>query len=81
MPMEVEPRDTSDYMVKGRTSKQQNDDWIFNSDVDLVQNTVEEFRRQRISMVQSLRQYVLCYETVLEWFCQHQSDRREQNGS
>jgi protein-tyrosine phosphatase len=35
--------------------------------VDLVQKTVEDFRQQRLSMVQSLRQYVLCYETVLEW--------------
>lgn len=35
--------------------------------VDLIQSTVEDFRTQRISMVQSLRQFVLCYETILEW--------------
>ncbi|KAI9843502.1 MAG: hypothetical protein M1838_002603 [Thelocarpon superellum] len=34
---------------------------------DLIARTVEEFRDQRLSMVQSLRQFVLCYETVLEW--------------
>jgi len=36
-------------------------------DVDLVEKTVEDFRLQRISMVQSLRQFVLCYESVMEW--------------
>ncbi|KAI0181812.1 hypothetical protein GGR52DRAFT_578073 [Hypoxylon sp. FL1284] len=41
--------------------------WIDNTDVDLVETTVEDFRRQRLSMVQSLRQFVLCYETVAEW--------------
>lgn len=41
--------------------------WLRDDSVDLVQKTVEDFREQRISMVQSLRQYVLCYETVLEF--------------
>ncbi|KAH6608170.1 tyrosine phosphatase [Trichoderma cornu-damae] len=41
--------------------------WLHDDSVDLIQRTVEDFREQRISMVQSLRQYVLCYETVLEW--------------
>ena len=36
-------------------------------DADLVADTVSHFRRQRLSMVQTLRQFVLCYETVLEW--------------
>ena len=35
---------------------------------DLIAQTVEDFRLQRLSMVQTLRQFVLCYETVLEWF-------------
>lgn len=35
---------------------------------DLIERTVEDFRIQRLSMVQTLRQFVLCYETVLEWF-------------
>ncbi|SPQ20662.1 63463535-adc3-4781-85b9-76beb7b35cd5 [Thermothielavioides terrestris] len=41
--------------------------WLDNDDIDLIAQTVEEFRGQRLSMVQSLRQFVLCYETVLEW--------------
>ncbi|QUC21870.1 uncharacterized protein UV8b_06111 [Ustilaginoidea virens] len=41
--------------------------WLHSGDVDLIQKTVQEFREQRLSMVQTLRQYVLCYETVLEW--------------
>lgn len=41
--------------------------WLRDDSVDLIQKTVEDFREQRISMVQSLRQYVLCYETVMEW--------------
>ena len=41
--------------------------WLRDDKVDLIQKAVEEFRQERISMVQSLRQFVLCYETVLEW--------------
>lgn len=37
-------------------------------DKDLIANTVANLRSQRISMVQTLRQFVLCYEAVLEWF-------------
>ena len=39
--------------------------------IDLVEKTVEEFRNQRLSMVQCLRQYVFCYEAVLEWVVRH----------
>ena len=42
-------------------------EWLTNDDNDLVAKTVEDFRRQRLSMVQTLRQFVLCYESVLEW--------------
>lgn len=35
---------------------------------DLVENIVGHFRDERISMVQNLRQYMYCYEVVLEWF-------------
>lgn len=56
-----------DYMSKGKPA---GDEWIFDQDLDIVQRTVEDFRGQRLSMVQSLRQYVLCYETVLEWMAQ-----------
>ncbi len=41
--------------------------WLDDDAVDLIEKTVEDFRRQRLSMVQSLRQFVLCYETVIEW--------------
>lgn len=41
--------------------------WLDRDDLDLIEKTVEEFRLQRLSMVQSLRQFVLCYESVLEW--------------
>lgn len=41
--------------------------WLEDDSVDLIARTVEDFRGQRLSMVQSLRQFVLCYETVLEW--------------
>jgi len=43
------------------------DAWVDGDDVDLVTKTVEDLRDQRLSLVQSLRQFVLCYETVLEW--------------
>ncbi|KAI7706448.1 hypothetical protein KC353_g12239, partial [Hortaea werneckii] len=43
------------------------DSWVQSEDIDLVEKTVEDFRHQRLSMVQSLRQYVLCYESVMEW--------------
>lgn len=46
--------------------------WLTDTNLDLVETTVEDFRRQRISMVQSLRQFVLCYETVVEWVCRYQ---------
>ncbi|KAL2184745.1 phosphatases II [Thermothelomyces heterothallicus CBS 203.75] len=41
--------------------------WLDDDSLDLIAQTVEDFRGQRLSMVQSLRQFVLCYETVLEW--------------
>lgn len=34
---------------------------------DLIADTLEEFRTQRPSMIQNLSQFVLCYESVLEW--------------
>lgn len=43
------------------------DGWMLKDDEDLVARTVSDFRLQRVSMVQTLRQFVLCYETVLEW--------------
>ncbi|OAA57428.1 protein tyrosine phosphatase [Niveomyces insectorum RCEF 264] len=47
--------------------------WLDDDNVDLVASTVEDFRTQRLSMVQSLRQFVLCYETVAEWVSKKQN--------
>ncbi|TPX11670.1 uncharacterized protein E0L32_007649 [Thyridium curvatum] len=46
--------------------------WLEDDSVDLIASTVEDFRTQRLSMVQSLRQFVLCYETVIEWIARLQ---------
>jgi protein-tyrosine phosphatase len=46
--------------------------WLDDDTVDLVASTVEDFRRQRLSMVQSLRQFVLCYETAIEYIWRQQ---------
>lgn len=46
--------------------------WINDDDVDLIEKTVEDFRHQRLSMVQSLRQFVLCYESVMEWLVEQE---------
>lgn len=48
-------------------TEEKDEEWIFKDDEDLICKVVSDFRDQRISMVQSLRQFVLCYETVLEW--------------
>lgn len=42
---------------------------------DLVAKTVEDFRVQRLSMVQTLKQFVLCYETVVVWFSEWLQER------
>ena len=36
-------------------------------ELDLIYQTVSKFREQRVSMVQTLRQYVFCYEAILWW--------------
>lgn len=50
-------------------------DWISKQEVDLIARTVEDFRLQRLSMVQSLRQFVLCYESVMEWLVDQQTPK------
>jgi tyrosine-protein phosphatase 2/3 len=83
MPMGVSQGSDSDLVCAGgEGEKDTSDNWIFNDQEDLIQKTVEDFRRQRISMVQGLRQYVLCYESVLEWVSQQQRfGKRERSGS
>jgi protein-tyrosine phosphatase len=45
-------------------------DWLINDDIDLIEKVVRDFRLQRLSMVQSLRQFVLCYESIIEWLAE-----------
>lgn len=85
-PMEVTDSVQGDYVGNGKQRSESVDgEWIFNQDVDLVEKTVEDFRSQRLSMVQSLRQYVLCYESILEWMAQQYGPARvtgrERSGS
>jgi protein tyrosine phosphatase len=49
--------------------------WLSNDGEDLILRTVKELREQRLSMVQSLRQFVLCYESVLEWISRSHENR------
>lgn len=60
-PMEV------DTGAKQKKNEREQGGWVTNEEVDLIAKTVEDFRLQRLSMVQSLRQFVLCYESVMEW--------------
>lgn len=49
--------------------------WVKRDDIDLIEKTVSELRSQRISMVQNLRQFTLCYEAVLEWLVREMPER------
>lgn len=51
------------------------DMWMLKDDEDLVAKTVSDFRLQRLSMVQTLRQFVLCYETILEWIVGEKAEK------
>ncbi|KAG8530077.1 uncharacterized protein KY384_005559 [Bacidia gigantensis] len=44
------------------------DDPLMDEEKDLIAETVASLRHQRMSMVQTLRQFVLCYEAIMEWF-------------
>ncbi|MCJ1403247.1 hypothetical protein MMC11_006470 [Xylographa trunciseda] len=57
------------------------EDWVKQDSVDLVAKTVEDLRLQRLSMVQTLRQFVLCYETVLEWLVKEMPEKLKKEGS
>lgn len=41
---------------------------VWNMSQDLIFIIVNELRKQRISMVQNLTQYITCYESILEYF-------------
>ncbi len=64
------PMDSVTSAGQGHRATDLHGKWISDQDLDLIEKTVEDFRGQRLSMVQSLKQYVLCYETVLEWIAQ-----------
>lgn len=51
----------------GSAESSTDENWIHNGNIDLIAKTVADFRTQRPSMVQNLSQFVLCYESVLEW--------------
>lgn len=84
-PMEITSSSGEDYVGKIWGCNGVDQHWIFDQDMDLVEQTVQEFRGQRLSMVQSLRQYVLCYETILEWMALQSASGsklgRERSGS
>ncbi|AAS51384.2 ACR158Wp [Eremothecium gossypii ATCC 10895] len=46
---------------------------VWNMEEDLVFIVVNEFRKQRISMVQNLTQYITCYESLLDFFSLHEN--------
>lgn len=70
MPMSISPSPPS---AASSASSDDDDEpnldtsWVDDDTLDLIASTVHDFRGQRLSMVQTLRQYVLCYETVIEW--------------
>ncbi|KAL5118086.1 hypothetical protein ACEQ8H_004075 [Pleosporales sp. CAS-2024a] len=61
------PMDADGGVGTDTKNDRENGQWIRDDEVDLIAKTVEDFRLQRLSMVQSLRQFVLCYESVMEW--------------
>ena len=72
-----------DMLKRQRLDREEHDDdrmeidsesWITRDDEDLVAKTVDDFRHQRLSMVQNLRQFVLCYESVLQWIVARQPE-------
>ena len=65
---------TDDYM-SDKMARADGSAWLDGDAVDLVAGTVEDFRTQRISTVQTLKQYVLCYETIAEWVSKTQERR------
>lgn len=56
------------------------DRWVKRDDEDLVAKAVDDFRHQRLSMVQNLRQFVLCYESVMQWVVARQAEKTNYKG-
>ncbi|SMN22153.1 similar to Saccharomyces cerevisiae YOR208W PTP2 Phosphotyrosine-specific protein phosphatase involved in the inactivation of mitogen-activated protein kinase (MAPK) during osmolarity sensing [Maudiozyma saulgeensis] len=61
---------TLDFLVNiltaGKDKNNKIDVW--NMDQDLIFIVINELRKQRISMVQNLTQYISCYESMLKYF-------------
>lgn len=69
------PKGANDEKTSGNVSDGRHEidvSFVRDTSADLIAATVEDFRKQRLSMVQSLRQFVLCYETILEWIWRSQ---------
>ncbi|KAI8643506.1 protein-tyrosine phosphatase-like protein [Parasitella parasitica] len=49
------------------------------SDHDILLQTISRFREQRLSMVQTLRQFVFCYEAIWWWFLGYGVDNVSEN--
>lgn len=54
---------------------------IWKTSKDLIYFTVQQLRKQRISMVQNLNQFILCYETILQYFYQNEIQAGVQAGA
>lgn len=57
---------------------------VWNMSQDLIFITINELRKQRISMVQNLTQYITCYESILQYFAMQkkgQMVKREVSGT
>lgn len=51
---------------------------VWNMSQDLIFITINELRKQRISMVQNLTQYITCYESILQYFAMQKERKRVQ---
>ena len=65
----------SESIEEGSEMEVDGEAWLYNDEDDLIARTVNDFRHQRLSMVQTLRQYVLCYETILEWLVKEMPEK------
>lgn len=62
------PAENTAHSQNSPTVDHSDHDCVYDRKLDLIAKTVADFRTQRPSMVQNLSQFVLCYESVLEWF-------------
>ncbi|RAL13621.1 putative protein tyrosine phosphatase (Pyp1) [Aspergillus homomorphus CBS 101889] len=72
--LDIMKRQRGQGAVDDMSSRPTEGQWEFDEGLDLIEKTVDDFRRQRPSMVQNLSQFVLCYESVLEWVVSHMGE-------